>query len=872
MFLRNRGSSPFIVGIICIAFLGISGNAFAVTPTVKTVPWVASNSLIPHDTWSGKAITLKGTSDQQGDNFAYAWDFGDGSPLAMGIVTNKYAIEALHAYSGTTGTVFTAWLTVIDTDTGDWGKNKYLVQIQDKKIKTETNVAIDEGLWYIHKCQERDDQSLPGTQLGYWWDYWTWDGSNWVENRANAGYPATTAANINAFEVNGHLESGDPGDPYTETVQRGMRQLLWWLYPIDIDTSQTTGLVDSNGNYIAFNPDTNGNGKALHISSNSPGYFGDQGAPWGENYQMGMLIDAIVASGTPDAVANTGFDDELVGHPHGVFGRKYKDIVQDMVDFYLWGQHDSYDYGGGWGYMANGYYDDNSVSQWAAIGLIPAQRGFGIAIPEVAKDWNKVWLQYDQSGDGSFGYSGPGDWTWGPNAVTPSGMVQLAMDGIGRGPDSLHKTQWDFAETFMRDRWDQYPTSYGAYYSPRTYYYGLFSLVKSMLLHDSNGDDIAEPLDLLQSYTPGVAAFDWYLADSTNGVDFTDGVARTLVNDQDAAGFWYGHSYSGEQDPFNSAWAIIMLNKTIFQAGAPVAVATATPSPAIMNSPVTFNGTGSFHQDPSKSIVKWEWDFDDNGTIDAIGPIASNTYSLLGTYKVKLIVTDDAGQPATAAAILEVIVSIPPLPPTANAGGPYNFCLIPSLKLFLDGTKSVNPDDGQKEHSGLPGDFIKSYAWDLDGSGDFLDAIGAQPNVTNYFAQKGTGTYLIQLLVTDNSAISFPTVVGHDLTSTASAQVVVRAANDPACACDIHLTSYAKSKMVQLTWTAQTGADHYNIYRSTVNGGPYSKIGVGTQLQTVFFDNTVSNGTTYYYVIRPASIGEVESCQSNQVSALPRGR
>ena len=36
--------------------------AMAAPPVVKTVPWVANIPLIPHDTWSGKSIRLKGTS------------------------------------------------------------------------------------------------------------------------------------------------------------------------------------------------------------------------------------------------------------------------------------------------------------------------------------------------------------------------------------------------------------------------------------------------------------------------------------------------------------------------------------------------------------------------------------------------------------------------------------------------------------------------------------------------------------------------------------------------------------------------------------------------------------------------------------------
>ena len=35
-----------------------AGQALAVQPVVKTVPWVPSNPLIPHSTWIGKQITL----------------------------------------------------------------------------------------------------------------------------------------------------------------------------------------------------------------------------------------------------------------------------------------------------------------------------------------------------------------------------------------------------------------------------------------------------------------------------------------------------------------------------------------------------------------------------------------------------------------------------------------------------------------------------------------------------------------------------------------------------------------------------------------------------------------------------------------------
>jgi len=83
----------FGIAVAVALIVLLAQSAFAAAPVVKTVPWVASNPLIPHDTWSGKSIQLKGTCDRQGASLSWTWDFGDGSPVAIGTVTNMYAIE-----------------------------------------------------------------------------------------------------------------------------------------------------------------------------------------------------------------------------------------------------------------------------------------------------------------------------------------------------------------------------------------------------------------------------------------------------------------------------------------------------------------------------------------------------------------------------------------------------------------------------------------------------------------------------------------------------------------------------------------------------------------------------------------------------------
>src|ERR1041385_7426209 len=107
-------SSSFACWRYCALTLGVVviwGWASATTgapPVVRTVPWVANKPLIPHDTYAGRQVTLKGTSDQEGPDIRWIWDFGDGSPTASGTVVDRNAIEATHSFPGAVGTLYTA--------------------------------------------------------------------------------------------------------------------------------------------------------------------------------------------------------------------------------------------------------------------------------------------------------------------------------------------------------------------------------------------------------------------------------------------------------------------------------------------------------------------------------------------------------------------------------------------------------------------------------------------------------------------------------------------------------------------------------------------------------------------------------------------
>ncbi len=457
------------------------------------------------------------------------------------------------------------------------------------------------------------------------------------------GTAVIDANNVQAFEVSGHQGTqagGSATDPFTDDIDRGFARMFVFLgvttsgsntynynpaavnYGCSDGTAPTnpSGACGGTATKVFYNAstttctappctfafDANINGKATYSADGS-------GEPI---YTGGPFVDAIVASGKPTATAPTG--------AAGVVGLTYANIVTDMLDYYGYCQY-QYDYdvanpltpgytrgqgysasGGGWLYSCQ-EGDDNSTSQWAAISFVSGLRGSGFgfnvaaqAYFKVVQDYNSVWVTNSEdvqspaptgadsysAGDdrGSFGYRGSFYYSnaWGPFAVSPSGMVQMAMDGIGRTTNTAYgdgttapDQRWNDAETFYADNFCNGELSAGS--NPKYYTYGMLSFTKSMLLHDPAG--VLAPIQYMRTETPGVFTgdvsvpantIDWYgaLSAANGGTDLCDGIAQTLVSYQSADGHWYGHDFSqgyqSSQSPFETAWSIIMLNKTVF--------------------------------------------------------------------------------------------------------------------------------------------------------------------------------------------------------------------------------------------------------------------------------------------------------------------
>ena len=126
----------------------------------------------------------------------------------------------------------------------------------------------------------------------------------------------------------------------------------------------------------------------------------------------------------------------------------------------------------------------------------------------------------------------------------------------------------------------------------------------------------------------------------------------------------------------------------------------------------------------------------------------------------------------------------------------------------------------------------------------------ATVNGTSYVDNYVGGTYYYVITATWGTHQSAP-----------SNEVVVVNGGNPI------VTATPGNGLVNLSWAAN-GATNYQILRSTVPGGPYTVLN-GAFVGIAYSDSTVTNGTNYYYVLRPNFGGTVFGLQSAEVSATP---
>lgn len=664
-------------------------------PIVAAVPWRYD---LAHEIYNGKAAILKGVIRDDQVPLQWTWTYGDGSGSVSGTITTAnadktYNVEASHVYpSSPNNTPYTATLTVTDPS-GNVVSDDYHVIVKDKAIQVEANIAIDTSLWYLQKSMQRYNVSTAAGAVpaGSWNEY---------------GYDISTTANaVLAYEVNGYTADGDPNNnPYAETVQRGLNHLLTRLTSQDL-SSWGPGTQSPLGD-----PDTNGNNIGIGVNSSYPAY------------EIGPVMMALSASGSPNRIANVG--------PVFVYGRKFGEIVTDRVDMVSWGQADPSRgvYRGGWRYGWNYGDSDNSVSQWPMLGLEAAQSNWSIQAPSFVRSELESWINYSQSSNGGWGYQGPNQ---GTDNQAHLGASIAALSYLGK-PESDARIQKGL--TWLNNNW--YNATWGT--TLLNDRYAMYAVMKGMR--------IAEP-DITF-----VGSHNWY-----------DEFARRLVDTQHADGSWDKTSNWGLGPLMDGLWATLTLSPAV-SSRPPVPVLNITPEQAQPGQIFTFDATGSYHLNSDLHIVQYSFDFGNGVTYTETAANAPDgafdgktTYQYpdkpedfqpgeVREYSVVLTVTDDnpTGAQSASDRSSAVIMSLQNHPPVADPvlGNGDHYVAYVGMPLFISGADSYDPDQGAPLYN-----HIANYEWELDGQApyNFNDATGPSASYTWY----ATGNYPIALRVTD---------------------------------------------------------------------------------------------------------------------------
>jgi Abnormal spindle-like microcephaly-assoc'd, ASPM-SPD-2-Hydin len=192
------------------------------------------------------------------------------------------------------------------------------------------------------------------------------------------------------------------------------------------------------------------------------------------------------------------------------------------------------------------------------------------------------------------------------------------------------------------------------------------------------------------------------------------------------------------------------------------------------------------------------------------------------------------------------------------------------LNIALSGTGTSAGQLAVSPTSLSFGNVVVGSSASLNGS---LNASGASVTVTS--ASLTNGEFVL-------SGISLPATIpaGQSATFTvtftpgasggasASLSFSSNAANSPAVQSMTGTGTAPAPHTVDLTWNASANAVGYNVYRSTVSGGPYSMINTSLDATTAYTDTTVSSGQTYYYVTTAVNGSSNESGYSNQSQAV----
>ncbi|MFK3984941.1 PQQ-dependent sugar dehydrogenase [Micromonospora sp. NPDC050397] len=141
----------------------------------------------------------------------------------------------------------------------------------------------------------------------------------------------------------------------------------------------------------------------------------------------------------------------------------------------------------------------------------------------------------------------------------------------------------------------------------------------------------------------------------------------------------------------------------------PVAAISATPVSGNAPLRVTFDATGTTDPDPG-DILSYQWDFTNDGTVDATGATAAFTYTGVGTYTARLRVADIGGSSDTRTVQIRVGTNAPE-PVIDTPGTSFNWSVGETVTFS---GRASDPQEGYLPPSALHWELINRHCYAAD--------------------------------------------------------------------------------------------------------------------------------------------------------------
>lgn len=274
-------------------------------------------------------------------------------------------------------------------------------------------LAIDSGLAWLASTQV-----MSGAE-GYW-------------PYAEYGTLATTASAALAFIEEGYVP-GD-GSMYDDVITRAVTY-IFNRATVDSRFGVETAV------YTRYAEDYNNDG--IFDEGNDEAIFFNPGSSSRRLYTTGIVTPVVYALGEELGI-NT-----VVGiGSAAISGKTYAEAMQDLVDWFSWGQVEPNrgDYRGGWRYDANYPQSDNSTAQWGSLPMLYAA-DWGLGVPQYVFFELELWANYIQNANGGSGYTTPNNYV----NMSKTGGLLLELKTIGA---DISDPRVAAAVGFISSRWN----------------------------------------------------------------------------------------------------------------------------------------------------------------------------------------------------------------------------------------------------------------------------------------------------------------------------------------------------------------------------------------------------------------------------------